>query len=256
MRSNRQIQWWKLRQRSSRRIPFRLSGCSGSRRSQQSRNSPRWWWHKRWRHGPGIDPPSSWRSKNSRWCRPPSCRASPPTGSDRSQCSATKPSRSWRASEQLKRRKNQQMQLYKPIIANVCFMVQSPKIEYWTHKEVIHKWGRGLRGRGFFNDSSKVFVIKRVRDGGGVCQKLSKILWRHSWMTPRVRSIVLYDDKNSNKSNLLHMTMNVHWWRANASMTRAVSLADNIPTLQKVWRIMPVQESLFLSSRVIRRAEL
>ena len=64
-----------------------------------------------------------------------------------------------------------------------------------------------------------------------------------------------YDDSYNN-SNLLHITMKVHWWRANANMTRAVSLADNIPTLQKVCRIIPAQESLFLSSRVIRRAEL
>lgn len=39
-------------------------------------------------------------------------------------------------------------------------------------------------------------------------------------------------------------------------MTRAVNLAANIPALQRVWKIIPGQPSLFLSSLVILTAEL
>ncbi len=54
----------------------------------------------------------------------------------------------------------------------------------------------------------------------------------------------------------LHMTIKAQWCSANASMTRAVSLAESMPTLQKVWRIIPVQLNFSLSLRLIRSAEL
>ena len=46
-----------------------------------------------------------------------------------------------------------------------------------------------VKGQGFCDNSTRVLVIKRVSMGGGAkgCSKLSKIVWRHLWMTPKWR---------------------------------------------------------------------
>ena len=50
--------------------------------------------------------------------------------------------------------------------------------------------------------------------------------------------------------------MKIQWCKAKASKTRAVRRAQIIPALQSVWKIIPAQLSLFLSSLVILSAEL
>ena len=46
-----------------------------------------------------------------------------------------------------------------------------------------------VKGQGFCDNSTRALVIKRVSMGGGAkgCSKLSKIAWRHLWMTPKWR---------------------------------------------------------------------